>query len=138
MADSLTIGQLARTTGVPPKTIRYYEHVGVLPAAERTRAGYRTYGRRGVDRLRFVRRARALGVPLAQIKTLVAALDGDAAMRPRLRELVRAQLATVEHRLTALRALQRELEDVRRRLDTRSRSRRRGPCRCLETDGASR
>lgn len=138
MADSLTIGQLARTTGVPPKTIRYYEHVGVLPAADRTRAGYRTYSRRGVERLRFIRRARALGLPLAGIKTLVAAVDGDIAMRPRLRALVRAQLGTVEHRITDLRALRRELEDVLRRLDTRSRPRRRGPCRCLDTNGTSR
>lgn len=138
MADSLTIGQLSRTTGVPPKTIRYYEQVGVLPAADRTRAGYRAYGPRGVERLRFVRRARALGLSLAGIKTLVAAVDGDAAMRPRLRELVRVQLGTVEHRITELRALARELEGVLRRLDTRSRPRRRGPCRCLETNGTPR
>ncbi len=43
MAQPLTIGQLARATGVPAKTIRYYEQVGVLPAPGRSAAGYRQY-----------------------------------------------------------------------------------------------
>ena len=53
----MTIGALARATGVPPKTIRYYEQVGVLPA--RSAAGYRQYTPRDVQRLLFIRRARA-------------------------------------------------------------------------------
>ena len=72
----VTIGQLARATGVTAKTIRYYEAIGVLPPPRRSAAGYRQYDRPAIDRLRFVRRARALGLPLGELKTLVATLDG--------------------------------------------------------------
>ena len=62
MAQALTISQLAKATGVPAKTIRYYEQIGVLPIPNRTAAGYRQYDQSGVHRLRFIRRARSLGV----------------------------------------------------------------------------
>ena len=62
MAEPLTIGKFAQATGVPAKTIRYYEQVGVLPAPARTAAGYRQYTRHAVHRLLFIRRARALGL----------------------------------------------------------------------------
>jgi DNA-binding transcriptional MerR regulator len=64
MERPLTVGQLARATGVPAKTIRFYEQVGVLPVAERSESRYRQYSRRDVDRLVFIRRARALGLSL--------------------------------------------------------------------------
>jgi hypothetical protein len=60
MERPLTVGQLARATGVPAKTIRYYEQVGVLPVPKRSGAGYRHYSRHDVHRLLFIRRARAL------------------------------------------------------------------------------
>ncbi|GIX49725.1 MAG: hypothetical protein KatS3mg131_3936 [Candidatus Tectimicrobiota bacterium] len=61
MECPLTIGALARATGVASKAIRYYEQVGVLPAPARSAAGYRQYTRHDVHRLLFIRRARALG-----------------------------------------------------------------------------
>ena len=64
MERPLTVGQLAHATGVPAKTIRYYEQVGVLPVPRRSGAGYRQYSRHDVHRLLFIRRARALGLPL--------------------------------------------------------------------------
>jgi len=56
MERPLTIGQLAHATGVPAKTIRYYEQIGVLPAPRRSAAGYRHYSRHAVHRLLFMRR----------------------------------------------------------------------------------
>jgi DNA-binding transcriptional MerR regulator len=134
MAQTLTIGQLARAAGVSAKTIRYYEEVGVLPRASRTPAGYRQYAEHGVHRLRFVRRARALGLSLAHLKTLVAALDGGlrGAMRPRLRAIVRAQLGAVQQQRTELELLQRQLERVLAQLRKASRARRGEGCRCLD------
>ena len=76
MAHGLTIGQVARTSGVAAKTIRYYEQIGVLPAPSRAASSYRLYDQRGVERLRFVRRARSLGLPLRQLRTLVCTVDG--------------------------------------------------------------
>jgi MerR family transcriptional regulator, copper efflux regulator len=59
MKDALTIGQLAKATGVQPRTIRYYESVGVLRPTHRSLARYRQYDQRAVERLLFIRRARA-------------------------------------------------------------------------------
>ena len=67
MERPLTVGQFARATGVPAKTIRSYEHVGVLPVPRRSGAGYRHYSRHDVHRLLFIRRARALGLSLANL-----------------------------------------------------------------------
>jgi MerR family mercuric resistance operon transcriptional regulator len=137
MTTTLTIGGLARATGVSPKTIRYYEQVGVLPLPARSRAGYRQYTPRGVDRLRFVHRARGLGLSLQEVRALSAVIDGPpGAMRPRLREAVREQLAAVRQRIGELQRLQRQLEAVGRRLTAASRRVRGGqPCGCLDAAG---
>lgn len=134
MTQALTIGQLARTTGVPAKTIRYYEQVGVLPPPARTSAGYRQYARRGVYRLLFVRRARALGLSLQHLKTLAAALDGGprGAVRSRLLEVVRAQLSAVHAQRAELQRQARQLERVLRRLRAPGRREQAAAgCRCL-------
>lgn len=89
MAPALTISQVAKATGLPTKTIRYYEQIGVLPAPRRTASGYRQYDQNGVERLRFVRQARSLGLPLRDVRALIGILDGRAraTLRPRLRRI---------------------------------------------------
>ena len=140
MAHSLTIGQLAHATGVPAKTIRYYEQVGVLPVPSRSATGYRQYARRDVHRLLFIRRARALGLSLPSIKTLTAELDGGPclAMRPHLQHLVTEQLRTVRQQLAEFQLLERQLVQVLQRLLTipPEESHAEG-CRCLETEAAA-
>lgn len=117
MARPLTIGRLARATGVSARTIRYYERIGVLPAPGRTPAGYRQYSDAAVQRLLFVRRARALGLSIRSLKTLVTALDGGprAAVRPRVRALVQGQLSSVQQQLADLQLLEAQLQMVLRR-----------------------
>jgi DNA-binding transcriptional MerR regulator len=89
-----------------------------------------------VQRLRFVRRARSLRVPLREIKTLLTALEeGRPGMRPRLRALVRQQLVAVEHQSNELQVLQQQLEQVLRGLLTPPRRRYKDGCQCLEVDG---
>ena len=133
MGQALTIGQLAQTTGVPAKTIRYYEAVGVLPAPGRSRSGYRLYSERGVARLLFVRRARALGLSLQQLRRLTAALDGHGpAVRPHLMKLVRTQLTAVQQRQAELQLLEAELGRLLRRLRAPGRKNHSTGCTCLE------
>jgi MerR family transcriptional regulator, copper efflux regulator len=134
MAKALTIGQLAQATGVPPKTIRDYEDVGVLPPPLRTSAGYRQYTERSVHRVLFVRRARALGLSLQQLKVLSAALDSGprGVMRRRLLGLVRAQRSTVQQQIAELEFLQRQLEQVLSRLLRPAPMDHTEGCRCLE------
>jgi len=132
MGQALTIGRLAQTTGVPAKTIRSYEAVGVLPAPDRSWSGYRLYTERGVARLLFVRRARALGLSLQQLQTLTAALDGRGpAVRPPMMKLVRAQLTAVQHRQAELQLLEAELGRLLRRLRAPGRKAHSTSCTCL-------
>ena len=136
MAHALTIGQLAKATGVASKTIRYYEQIGVLPTPTRSAARYRQYDQSGVQRLRFIRRARSLGLPLREIKTLATALDGGRpGLRPRLLALVRQQLSAVQHQSDELQLLQQQLEQVLHRLLTSPHRRHKDGCRCLEVEG---
>ncbi|HEY2051406.1 MAG TPA: Cu(I)-responsive transcriptional regulator [Caulobacteraceae bacterium] len=68
----MNIGQAAKASGVSAKMIRYYEAIGLIPAADRTGSGYRTYGSNEVHTLKFVRRARDLGFSVEEIGELVA------------------------------------------------------------------
>ena len=136
MERPLTVGQLARATGVPAKTIRYYEQVGVLPVPRRSATGYRHYSRRDVHRLLFIRRARALGLSLANLKALTAELDSGECltMRPRLHALVTEQLRTVQQQIAEFQLLERQLAQVLQRLQTAAPTPHAGGCRCLDSD----
>lgn len=136
MERLLRIGQLAQATGVSAKTIRYYEQGGVLPAPSRSDAGYRQYARGDVHRLLFVRRARALGLSLANIKTLMAELDGGACltMRPRLRTLVTEQLHTVQRQMAEFQLLEQQLVQVLQRLESAASAPHTDGCQCLVLD----
>jgi len=70
--DSLGIGQLAKRGGVGIDTVRYYERNGLLEPRGRLASGYRRYGELEVARLRFIRRAQALGFTLKEVKELLA------------------------------------------------------------------
>src|SRR5262245_5901538 len=138
MERPLTVGQLARATGVPAKTIRYYEQAGVLPAPRRSEAGYRHYSRHDVHRLLFIRRARALGLSLTKLKVLTAELDSGACltMRPRLLELVTEQLRAVQQQLAAFRVLERQLVQVLQRLQSTAPWSHADGCQCLGSETA--
>ena len=136
MERPLTVGQLARATGVPAKTIRYYEQVGVLPVPRRSATGYRHYSRHDVHQLLFIRRARALGLSLANLKTLTAELDSGECltMRPRLHALVTEQLRTVRHQIAEFQLLERQLAQVLHQLRTAAPAPHADGCRCLDGD----
>ncbi|WP_089718001.1 MerR family transcriptional regulator [Candidatus Entotheonella palauensis] len=116
----MTIGQLAHATGVKPKTIRYYEQVGILPVPRRSETGYRQYVRQDVHRLLFIRRARSLGVSIRNLKTLIAELDERrcGTVRPQLLDLVQSQLQTVRQQIAEFQLLQQQLEQVEQQLLT--------------------
>ena len=140
MGQTITIGHVAKVTGVAAKTIRYYEEIGVLPAPTRTASGYRQYDEPGVQRVRFIRRARTLRLPLRRLGRLAATLNGGPgpAVRPHLLALVREQLAAVRDQIAELKALQHELEQVLRRPLAPARERRATGCQCLEVEGTRR
>jgi DNA-binding transcriptional MerR regulator len=110
--SSLTIGELAGSTGVAVETIRYYERIGLLPAPARTAAGYRLYGDDDVQRLLFVRRTRDLGLHLDAVRELLG-LAGDR-LRPcaRVDRLVRDHIHELDHKIAGLVGLRRELQRI--------------------------
>jgi len=136
MERPLTVGQLAHATGVSAKTIRYYEQVGVLPVPRRSATGYRHYSRHDVHRLLFIRRARALGLSLANLKMLTTELDSGECltMRPRLHALVTEQLRTVQQQIAEFQLLERQLAQVLQRLQTAAPAPHADECRCLDSD----
>ncbi len=136
MERPLTVGQLAHATGVPAKTIRYYEQVGVLPVPRRSATGYRHYSRHDVHRLLFIRRARALGLSLAKLKMLTAELDSGECltMRPHLHALVTEQLRTVQQQIAEFQLLEQQLTQVLQRLQTAAPTHHADGCRCLDSD----
>src|SRR2546426_5270784 len=71
----MQIGDVARRSGVPAKTLRYYEEIGVLGAPARTPSGYRVYDQSVLGRLRFVRAAQTAGLKLGEIREIIAMRD---------------------------------------------------------------
>lgn len=68
----LSIGQLSQQTGISPQAIRYYERIALLPPPQRAANGYRVYTEADVERLNFIRRARALDFTLDEIDEILA------------------------------------------------------------------
>jgi Zn(II)-responsive transcriptional regulator len=98
--EGLGIGQLAKRGGVGIDTVRYYERNGLLAPSTRLASGYRRYGDLEVARLRFIRRAQALGFTLKEIKELLAlSAQRDVA---RVKRSAQAKLVDVEARIAAL------------------------------------
>ncbi len=113
----LKIGDLARITGLSIKTIRYYESRGLLEKPPRTEGGYRLYGPEEVARLRFVQRAKLLGLTLEEIREMVelAARCNEGELVPRLEQLLEAKLEETERKLAELSAFRQNLLYYRKR-----------------------
>ena len=98
--EILGIGQLAKRGGVGIDTVRYYERNGLLAPRDRLTSGYRRYGELEVARLRFIRRAQALGFTLKEIKDLLAlSAQRDVG---RVKRSAQAKLRDVETRIADL------------------------------------
>jgi MerR family copper efflux transcriptional regulator len=98
--NALGIGQLAKRGGVGIDTVRYYERNGLLTPSTRLASGYRRYGDLELARLRFIRRAQALGFTLKEVKELLAlSAQRDVG---RVKRSAQAKLIDVEARITAL------------------------------------
>jgi DNA-binding transcriptional MerR regulator len=108
----LSIGALAKRTGVKVPTIRYYEQAGLLDEPERTSGNQRRYGQHDAERLSFIRHARDLGFPLEAIRELIDL--GSHPDRPcdDANRIAGEQLASVRDRILRLKRLERELERI--------------------------
>ena len=121
MKVGLTIGELASELHLNPKTIRYYEEVGLLPKPRRSESGYRIYSHDEMGRLQLVKRAKVLGLSLAEIKELVEyAIDGRcSALEHRLLSLVEAKLGEIDQKIQDLATFREDLTQYQRDLSSR-------------------
>jgi MerR family transcriptional regulator, copper efflux regulator len=110
----LTIGEAAVASGVSAKMIRHYEAIGLIPKAKRTLSGYRNYSANDVYRLRFIRQARNLGFPIAQIENLLGLWQDRRRPNREVKAFALAHIQGLEERIP-------ELEDIKRTLETLAR-----------------
>ena len=98
----MRIGEVAGRTGVPPKTIRFWEDQRLLPPPARTPAGYRDYDPAVLERLAFIRHAQAAGFTLDAIRQVLEVRDGGQPPCVHVTGLITQRLAEVEARLAEL------------------------------------
>jgi MerR family copper efflux transcriptional regulator len=101
----MNIGEAAKASGISAKMLRYYESTGLIPKPRRTQSGYRTYTAADVDTLRFIRRARAFGLPMHRVKLLVGLWQDKDRSSREVKEIATSQIAELEARISELTAM---------------------------------
>jgi len=109
--QTLTIGKLAKQSGVGIDTVRFYERQGLLPKVPRTASGYRLYSPAEVDRVRFIRRAKTLGFALQEIAELLK-LNATRGNRASVKSLAQRRLADLNRKIDELTAIRDALSDL--------------------------
>ncbi|MCK2244172.1 MULTISPECIES: MerR family transcriptional regulator [unclassified Crossiella] len=110
-------GELAARAGVNPQTLRYYERRGLLAPPRRSTSGYRDYPPDALARLRFIKRAQALGFTLEETEELLHLADGGPASCDTARTLATARLADIEDRVADLTRMREALSELVTRCD---------------------
>jgi len=105
----MRIGELAAATGATAKTLRFYEESGLLPQTERAANGYRDYGPEALSRLDFIRRGRAAGLTLAQIREVIDIRDAGDAPCHHVYELLTARVVDIDRQIADLEVLRAAL-----------------------------
>ena len=108
----MNIGTVAQRSGVPAKTIRYYESIGLIKPAGRKENGYRTYDERDVAVLKFISRARHLGFPIPEVLRLLALWSDRRRASADVKTLAIGHIAAVEQRIRELEAMRQTLLDL--------------------------
>lgn len=108
----MNIGEIAIETGVPAKTIRYYESIGLIPAAGRRDNGYRHYTEADLHTLRFVQRARALGFSVSEVEELLALWQNKRRRSATVRALALGKIGEIERKIAALEAMKRAIRHL--------------------------
>lgn len=106
----MNIGQAAEASGVTAKMIRYYESVGLMPAAQRSPSGYRQYGETEVQTLRFIKRARDLGFSLDRIRTLIGLWKDKDRKSHDVKRLAHQYIAELDQDIAKLQSIRDQLQ----------------------------
>ncbi len=132
MKRSLRIGELAKESGRPPETIRFYEREGLLPAPQRTGGNYRMYNLAHATRLAFIRNCRVLDMTLEEIRELLGVRDLAAENCSDAHRLIGQHMTHLAERISELKLLEKQLKSMRRSCSTRGQK---GNCSILDDLG---
>lgn len=110
----ITVKQVAERVGMPSRTVRYYDRIGLVRADERSASGYRLYSVEDEGRLLFIRRAKRLGLSLEEIRGLMAAAEGGCGSTvPELERLLEQKIREVDEKIADLTAFRARLVEYR-------------------------
>jgi Cu(I)-responsive transcriptional regulator len=109
MEASMQIGQAAAASGVTAKMIRHYEAIGLIPSANRKFSNYRDYSRHDVHRLGFIRRARALGFSMDEIRDLLRLWSNTKRSSAHVKALALAHIAELDAKIELLKEMRETL-----------------------------
>lgn len=101
----MRIGELAEASGTTTKALRFYEDAGLIPAPERTSAGYRNYSSEVISRLHFIRRSQAAGLTLARIREVLKIRDGGQSPCEHVQWLLSDRLDDLDRQIAELQEL---------------------------------
>jgi Cu(I)-responsive transcriptional regulator len=105
----MQIGLVAERSGVPPKTIRYYEDIGLIAKPGRTAGGYRAYGGQDVEILRFVSRARGLGFSIKDVRNLLALFEDRGRASADVKKIALEHVGEIERKMAELESIRHTL-----------------------------
>jgi MerR family transcriptional regulator, copper efflux regulator len=112
LAWPVNIGMASRMSGVTPKMVRHYESLGLLPSVGRTDSGYRQYSEADVHTLRFIKRSRELGFPMADIGELVSLWRNRRRASVNVKRIAQRHSDELGLRIEAMQAMQRTLQHL--------------------------
>lgn len=107
----MNIGDAAERSGLPAKTIRYYEDIGLV-VADRRPNGYRDYGERHIHKLCFVQRARGLGFTVDECRSLLSLYEDKGRASADVKRLAEARLADIDRKIAELRGMRATLSTL--------------------------
>ncbi len=111
--ELMRIGELAAKLGLNPRTIRYYEKLGLIPASERTPSGYRIYDTTDRERLRFILKAKAIGLTLEEIGEILALRREGSPPCEHVITLLDNKITGIDQQLLALNDFRQDLVALR-------------------------
>lgn len=108
----MNIGDATAQAELAPKTIRYYESVGLIQAPARTAGGYRDYGESDVQTLRFVARARGLGFSVAQVAELLSLYNDKERTSTDVKAITKAHIDDIDRKMAELESMKNTLSHL--------------------------
>jgi len=113
--QNMNIGTVAEASGVPPKSIRYYESIGLIDAAQRRQNGYRSYSHLDTQTLAFIKRARGLGFSVEEVRQLLDLWRKKDRKSATVKKLALQHVDALDRKIGELRGMRKAISDLIRR-----------------------